>query len=249
MIVIGTQAQGAAKRRFLQLPDGFSYHKGEWLESSEDPLLSPTAFLIEQPAGSVLAPHFHKQNQFQVMVDGGGTIGRHGLAPITVHYAGAYSGYGPLIAGPEGIKYFTIRAVFEKGAMMVATDRDRMIRGPKRQVSTEPHQPFDEAALAALAAPQCVDLVALAPDGLAVQVWRLPPNTEARPLSPNGGSGQFQMVLAGALRHHNALLRRWEMRFISNDEAAQALAADEAGAEVLILQMPPKAGEYQPASL
>lgn len=244
MIAIGTQAQGAAKRRFLQLPDGFSYYKGEWLESSEDPLLSPTAFLIEQPAGSVLAPHFHKQNQFQVMVDGGGTIGRHDIAPITVHYAGAYSGYGPLIAGPAGIKYFTIRAVFEKGAMMVATERERMIRGPKRQVSTAPYQPMNEVSLAALTVAQSVDLVAPASDGLAVQAWRLPPGGQAMPLAPTGGSGQFQMVLSGGLRHQDALLRRWEMRFVSADEPAQRLDAGQAGAEVLILQMPLKAAEY-----
>lgn len=39
MIVIGTRAHGEARRRFLQLADGFSYHKGEWLETDQNPLL------------------------------------------------------------------------------------------------------------------------------------------------------------------------------------------------------------------
>jgi hypothetical protein len=132
MIVTGTRAHGELRRRFLQLPSGFCYHKGEWMESGDDPLLSPTMFLVEQPAGKVLPTHWHRENQFQVVVGGGGTMGRHEIAPIMVHYAGAYSGYGPIIAGPEGVKYFTIRAVFEQGAMMAATQLESMIRGPKR---------------------------------------------------------------------------------------------------------------------
>lgn len=244
MIVVGTRTHGDARRRFLQTPSGFSYHKGEWLESGEDPQLSPTAFLIEQPAHTVLPTHFHQQNQFQVMVDGGGTLGRHEIGPILVHYAGAYTGYGPIVAGPNGVKYFTIRAVYEKGAMMVATQRDRMIRGPKRHVSVGPYLPLGEAGLAALAAPDCLDLVAPAADKLAVQVWRLPPGSRALALDPAGSSGQFQMVLSGGLRHAEAELERHEMRFASADEGAQTLVAGDRGAEVLLLQIPPKAAEY-----
>lgn len=247
MIVVGTRAHGDARRRFLQLPSGFSYHKGEWLESGEDPQLSPTAFLVEQPGDTVLPPHFHQQNQFQVVVDGGGTLGRHDIGPITVHYAGAYTGYGPLIAGPQGVKYFTIRAVYEKGAMMVATQRDRMIRGPKRHVSVGPFLPVGEAGLAGLSAPDRVDLVAPASDKLAAQVWRLPPGARALALDPAGSSGQFHMVLSGTLRHGGAEIGRHEMIFASADEGAQQLVAGDRGAEVLLLQIPPKAAEYAAA--
>jgi hypothetical protein len=174
MIVTGTRAHGELRRRFLQLPSGFCYHKGEWMESGDDPLLSPTMFLVEQPAGKVLPTHWHRENQFQVVVGGGGTMGRHEIAPIMVHYAGAYSGYGPIIAGPEGVKYFTIRAVFEQGAMMAATQLESMIRGPKRQVSTDRYQPLGEAGLAGLTGARCVDLIEPAADKLAAQVWQLP---------------------------------------------------------------------------
>jgi hypothetical protein len=244
MIVTGTRAHGEMRRRFLQLPDGFAYHKGEWMESGEDPLLSPTVFLIEQGAGKVLPTHWHRENQFQVVVGGAGTMGKHHIGPIMVHYAGAYSGYGPIIAGPEGVMYFTIRAVHEQGAMMASRDRDRMVRGPKRQESSDSYQPLDDAAIAALTSPRCIDLIAPAPDKLAAQVWQVPPGGSAQALDPAGSSGQFLMVLAGELQHNGQALHQWETMFVSADEPAQQLQAGTAGAQVLLMQIPPKAGVY-----
>ncbi|HQD84253.1 MAG TPA: hypothetical protein PK929_14455 [Quisquiliibacterium sp.] len=248
MIVLGTRAHGMARRRHLQLPDGFSYHKSEWLETDQNPELSPTAFLIEQPPGTVLAPHFHRQNQFQVMVAGGGTIGRHALGPVTVHYAGAYTGYGPLVAGPQGLSYFTIRAVHDAGAMMVSTDRARMIRGPKRHETTAPHVPLDDVALAALRTVECVDLIAPAADALAVTVTRIPPGAQVALPDPSGSLGQFHMVLAGRIVHDGRALGTWEMVYVSAGEAAPVLCADACGAEVLSLQVPQTAAEYRAAA-
>ncbi len=245
MIVLGTRAQGEARRRFLQLPSGFSYHKGEWLETNQDPLLSPTMFLIEQPADSVLPAHFHRENEFQVMVEGSGTIGRHQIGPIMVHYAGAFTGYGPIIAGVQGVKYFTIRSVFESGAMMVATDRDRMIRGPKRQVHADVYQPLGEAAMAGLDDVQSVELIAVTAEKLAARVWQLPPNGSVLSLDPQGSNGQFHMVLSGHLKQAGQVLRQWETVFVSADEPALLLEAGAGGAEVLMMQMPVKASEYR----
>jgi hypothetical protein len=39
---------------------------------------------------------------------------------VVVHYAGAFTGYGPLIAGPQGITYFTLRPVCESGFIPLA---------------------------------------------------------------------------------------------------------------------------------
>ena len=44
----------------------------------------------------MIRPHFHVQDQFQVVAEGGGTLGRHAVAPIHVHYASRHTGYGPL---------------------------------------------------------------------------------------------------------------------------------------------------------
>ena len=244
MIVHGTRAHGEARRRFLQLPSGFSYHKGEWLETGQSPALSPTMFLIEQPPNSVLPAHFHRENEFQVMVEGGGTIGRHQIGPIMVHYAGAFTGYGPITAGAQGVKYFTIRSVFEAGAMMVDTDRDRLIRGPKRQVHADAYHPLGEAGLATRRDTNHVDLIELTAEKLAARVWQLPPGGRSFSFDPAGSSGQFHMILSGQLLRAGEVLREWETVYVSADEPALLLEAGATGAEVLMMQMPVKAKEY-----
>ena len=111
MIAIGTRAHGETRRRPIPVLND-TFFKAEWLETPDNPTLSPTAFLVEQPPNTTLVPHFHKNNQFQLFVDGSGTIGRHPIGPVTVHYAGAFTGYGPLVSGSNGIKYFTcVRSV------------------------------------------------------------------------------------------------------------------------------------------
>ena len=91
MIVTGTRAHGLTKRRPIDV-NGTTFYKSEWMECGADPALSPTVFLVEQPPNTELVSHFHRQNQFQLFVDGAGSIGRETLGAVTVHYAGAYTG-------------------------------------------------------------------------------------------------------------------------------------------------------------
>jgi hypothetical protein len=242
MIVLGS-ASHAEKRRRQVVVDGDVYYKSEWLESGQDPLLSPTVFLVEQPPDTSLLAHFHAENQFQVFVQGDGRIGSHAIRALTVHYAGAYTGYGPLISGPEGLFYFTIRSVFETGTMAV-TDRSKMVRGPKRHFSTEPVPVAAAETLAALAAVETDDLIPMQPDGIAARVLRLPAGAQASSFDPAGGGGQFHVVLNGTLLHDDAVLGRWESVFVSNDENAYVITAGGSGLEVLCLQLAPKDPVY-----
>jgi hypothetical protein len=242
MIVYGNAGLADTHRRMVDVK-GEAFFRSEWLESSQDPWLSPTVFMVEQPPNATLPGHFHGENQFQVFVDGEGRIGTHTIGPVTVHYAGAYSGYGPLIAGPLGVKYFTIRAVYETG-MMSSSDSSKMIRGPKRHLVTEPQAPADTAALAALRGIEKDELIALQPDGIAVSVLRVPAGESASGLDPAGGGGQFFVVLGGQLLHGGTALHRWESMFVSSDEAAVSVCAGEGGLEVLCLQMAPKDPTY-----
>lgn len=70
----------------------------------------PQAYLVGQSAGSVLPPHFHEVDQFQVVAGGSGTLGRHAVVLGSVHYADRYTPYGPLAAhADDGLWYFTLR--------------------------------------------------------------------------------------------------------------------------------------------
>ncbi|MCC2676818.1 MAG: hypothetical protein K0R58_3765 [Ramlibacter sp.] len=239
-------ASHAQQRRRVRHITGRDFHKSEWMESGEDPILSPTVFLVEQPPHATLYSHFHGENQFQVVVQGSGTIGPHPLQPLTVHYAGAYTGYGPIVAGDEGLFYFTLRPVFEAGSKKTV---EEMVRGPKRHMTSAPHDELDAAALKAIAATEAHELIALQGDGLAATVLRLPPDASARGLDPAKGGGQFFLVLGGSLQFQDHSLKRWETVFLSADEQPLEIRAGGDGLELLCLQVAPKDPLYLEAKL
>ena len=51
------------------------------------------------------------------MVGGHGTLGLHEVRPVTVHFTGAHTAYGPIRASQDaGVWYFTLRNGFDPGA-------------------------------------------------------------------------------------------------------------------------------------
>lgn len=236
MIALGTAERGAVRRRFMRLNNGFEYHKGEWLES-EPGTLSPTAFLVEQGPHSVLPTHFHVQNEFQVVVRGSGTFGRHPVRSIGVHYAGAYTGYGPIIAGEEGLAYFTIRSVLESGAFFLPQEREDLKPGPRLQRYGEPIDLAGEDDLRSLSAPVARDVIPCE-GGMVARTWLLPPGAPLTDMPDPASTGHFVMVLSGSLVHAGSSLRHLEMVFVSPDETAAHLAAGPDGVHLLLMQIP-----------
>lgn len=243
MIAFGNQVTRDRTRREMAVPDAdFSIHKAEWMESGDDPVLSPTIFLIEQPPRSTVVAHFHKNNQFQLFVDGSGEIGRYALGPVVVHYAGAFTPYGPLVAGPEGLKYFTIRAVREQGGYL-PTDLENRQRGPRRHEQTDP-----------ILVPEAGDLLAL---DTAVERILIPADTglEARTISlpPQGlfegrhtpeSEGQFVVVLAGTVEAADRKLGLWESLYVPASDPFPAIVAGPDGAHLVALSPPRRDPAY-----
>ena len=77
----------------------------------------PLASLNQQDPGAFSATHFHVVDQFQVIVDGKGTLGRHDLAPYGIHFSRAYTPYGPLSSDAiTGMVLFVMRAHHDPGS-------------------------------------------------------------------------------------------------------------------------------------
>lgn len=242
MIAVGTRALAQQRRRPIPVMDS-TFYKGEWMEAGEDPRLSPTVFLAEQPPDYNLAMHFHRQNQFQLFVAGSAHLGREPLSPVTVHYAGAYTGYGPLLSGPQGLQYFTIRPVFDTGMIPATEAREKMVRGPKRHTQTVLGEPWSEERLQALVQPE--DRFAIAPDrGLAVRHVRLPPSCPFELAQVAHSIGLFMFVLSGTADTVGQTLTLWESVFASVDEQL-TLRAGPRGAEIVLLHVPPTEAAYQ----
>ena len=236
MIAFGTRAHSETRRRQIPVMED-TFHKGEWMETGEDPRLSPIVFLAEQPPDYQLIPHFHRQNQFQLFVHGSGTIGPHRVDPVTIHYAGAYTGYGPLLSGDEGLKYFTIRAAFDTGLIPVSEARANMVRGPKRHDQAAIGAPWDSAQLAGLREAQ-QEWPIEPKDGLGAQHARLPAGAAMALQCIAGSCGQFVFVLAGSARVRGHELGVWESVFVTPEERDVAVEAGEGGAEIVCLHMP-----------
>ena len=201
----------------------------------------PQAFLVEQSGGFTLRAHFHPQHQFQLVAAGDGLIGRHKLAPFALHYTSPESGYGPIVSGPDGLSYFTLRAVTSKGAHYLPESRSEMKPGlEKRQVTIDPPAVSHSAALRSRSTPITETLIEPQADGLAAWLLRVPPQGEVHAPAVPGG-GRFYVVAAGAMLSGGERYTRLSPVFVSAGERSFAASADEEGLEVMVLQFPVQA--------
>lgn len=210
----------------------------DFVEAPPGAPCEPQAFVVEQSPGAIVHPHFHQVDQFQVAIEGSGTLGRHALKPLTVHFAGAHTGYGPILPGPHGLKYLTARARADvSGALFLPAAKARMQPRPRRNRFAGPIETSDPAALAARR-DVAVETAMEEPDGLGVWFVRLPPGAEAALPPPGEGDGETLWIAAGALKLAGAWHDCGTAAFVSPDEPAQTVAAGPGGAEVLVLRYP-----------
>ena len=235
MVKIGTVKSYQETRRDLLDRKGVSYFRGEWLQTTKDEIFSPTVFLIGLSPGMVLDTHFHRQDQFQFFTEGKGSLGPHVLEPGSVHYVNGYTGYGPMIAGPEGLSYLTIRCINESGALYIPDDMDKMVRRPKcqkvgitelrRDLNSEDDSGFET-------------VFSSENSSMSAKVFNLGPSSSIMGPDP-AGHGQYCIVLDGSLNHEGQELKNWEHVFVGGDDAeAYTINSGKEGLRVLVLQFP-----------
>jgi hypothetical protein len=229
VIRTGTIEKAREGRKHHTLPNGTGYWRNGLITSAPDAPLSPQAFLVEQDPNTVIEPHFHQENEFQVVVEGTGFLGRHVVEPVRVHYAGAHTSYGPITAGPKGLSYFTLRARSDPGAQFLPGARDRMQKGPRRHLLARAHAPSGT-----LAGSEVIDLWEPQPDGVGAWIVRLGPNGAASAPGQTQAT-RYLLVIGGVLLFNGERLPRFATAF--TDEVAALRASDE-GVELLVLQFP-----------
>lgn len=230
-------AAAAADSRRQHTLDGVTYWRTDYFNTAGE---APQAFIVEKSPGDVSRPHFHRENEFQVFVRGAGLFGRHAVRAYAVHYSGAYTGYGPIVPGEQGLAYFTLRDRHDSAAFYLPESMPRMRRVPKTFRLSEP-VPVDPSQLATLDAVQTVPVLAREADGLASVLLRVPARQQALAPAPQGSGGQFLVVVGGSLQSAGEALGVHSCIAVAADEDAFALRAGDAGAEVLVLQFPRRA--------
>jgi hypothetical protein len=231
MMRTGTLEGGSGTRRHQTLANGTGFWRTDLIASVPERGWAPQAFLVEQDPDSVILPHFHQRDEFQVVVDGEGTFGRHEVRPISVHYAGRHTGYGPITARGKGLSYFSLRAVADPGARFLPEARNEMLKLPKRHMLAEPVDP------AALEVP-VKELFPPQPDGLAAWMLRLAPRASMVPPRHGAGGARFYVVLAKDVSLKGERLGRLATVFCAAEERDFEMRAGEAGATILALQFP-----------
>ena len=191
----------------------------------------PQAYLVEQPANATVPPHFHDTDQFQVFVAGAASFGKQMVRPLSLHYAGGHTPYGPIVTTDESAHYFTLRANWDSGAKPMPQSRDRL--KPVRRC----HRLAEDIAAADMPAGRA-DVLPAEADGLGAALFRLAPGqTEALDLNVAGG-GQYALVTAGSVTHDGADLAEHSCLYRFAEEAPLTLTAGPAGAAVLLMQFP-----------
>jgi hypothetical protein len=217
---------------------GEDRHKGE----RPDPTApSPIAYLVEQGPHTQLRAHFHEADQFQIFVSGDGRIGAHEAAPGKGHFAGPFSGYGPIVAGEAGLAYMTLRNAYDPGAQWLPEniERIRPKRSMRREVLFESAPPADGSSLQGLREVEVRQIVAQQEDGLAAWSFLLPPDASATGPGADAGGGQFWLVMAGQMVDpEQGLLDRLSMAFVRPNEGPYRVMAGPAGLNVLVMQFP-----------
>jgi hypothetical protein len=191
------------------------------------------AFLVVRPfAGARIEPHFHDVDQFQVVVQGDGRIGKKAVKPITFQYADAFTPYGPIIAADHGLSFFTLRNISSGGFWAMPGNKHEMPGRAGRNIEglfdlAQGVPARGEATREHLMPPQA--------DGVQAIGIRLGAGATAEGLA-HEGKGQFYLVCAGSLMAEGRELPERSVLRVEPQDQAITLAAGPEGAQVLALQ-------------
>ena len=227
----GTISGGGGTWRTEYVPPKFP-------QPGEESFPVPQAFSIEQSPQSMSLPHFHDEDQFQVIPAGAGTLGRHAVGGISIHYTNRQTGYGPIVAGENGVTYFTLRQIATEAVWFLGDGHKPERDAAKRQETAGPLTVKSAAELKSLKAAETEEVIKPHADGLASWLVRVPANaTVASPVHPEG-TGRYIMVINGTLLLQGQELPAFTPVFVSHDEKNFSLTAGDGGLEVLVLQYP-----------
>ena len=239
MILAQSLAAVRAQRTQRVLPDGRAIWVSQVFPPSGAMPETPMAALVEQLPHTIIPTHFHAVNQFQVVVEGQGTLGKRAVHPWTVHYTNGFTGYGPLCADAAGMAFFTLRNRWDaEGARYFPAGQSFMQPAPKRHHLVGPLLPSSTAALHSRQQATCDVVLAQEDDGLAAWFLRLGPNMHVHAADPVHGGGQYLLVARGTLRHAGAMLPRLSCLYVSPDTGPFVLQSGAEGLEILLLQFP-----------
>lgn len=226
-----------ANRKQREIPGGYAW-RTNFIMPPEGVKDAPMAFLAEGTPGRVIRPHFHDVDQFQVIVSGGGALGKHGLKIHAVHFSHAHTPYGPLVANHEGLGFLTLRAQWDPGAQYLPESREKL-------KSVQGRKPWQITEMPKFDGPGEVNVHTFSQirndEGLAAWALSLKPHAQTAVPDPAASGGQYIIVTRGSLTYQGKEYQAIAIAFVKPDEGAFPLVAGPQGVEALVLNYPRQA--------
>lgn len=181
---------------------------------------------------SIIPPHFHDVDQFQLVIEGRGRCGKQAWKPGAFYYSDAYASYGPIVASDGGLVIFTLRAAAASGQYEMPQSR-HLIPGPAGKAKLGQ---FDiERSLPSEGVTQFE--LASRPDGVLVLGLQCAPGASLDNLpEPSSGGGQYIVVVNGSLIMEDRALPPFAVMFVSAGEDMPTFHAGPDGANIALFQ-------------
>lgn len=235
MPVIKAYEEVKAGKKTRNPPGGGTAWRTDFLRPPEGVIDHPMAFLAEGTPHRVIKPHFHEVDQFQVIVSGGGVIGKHPLSLNAVHFSRAHTPYGPLTGAEEGVGFLTLRAQWDPGAQYLDKDKEKLKAVPNRKPWQATEAPKFEGN-----ADVNIHVFNEIRDerGLAAYSLKLAPGAETAGPDASKGNGQYIIVTKGSLNYQGKEYKAISIGFTKPDEGYFPIVAGPDGVEALVLNFP-----------
>jgi rubredoxin len=231
---IAAYADVKADKKTRNPPGGGTSWRTDFMRPPEG-VKEPMAFLAEGTPHRVIKPHFHEVDQFQVIVSGGGVIGKHPLSLHAVHFSRAHTPYGPLTGADEGVGFLTLRAQWDPGAQYIPAAKEKLVSVPNRN----PWQVTEAPKFEGNADVNIHPFSEIKDDrGLAAYSLKLAPGAQTAGPDASKGNGQYLIVTKGSVNYQGKEYKAISIGFTKPDEGYFPIIAGPEGCEALVLNFP-----------
>jgi rubredoxin len=225
------------------LANGQFAWRTDFIKRPEDKSVdTPMAFLAEGSANRVLRVHFHEVDQFQVIYNGAGAMGKHPVGPGAVHFSRAYTPYGPISYSDKGLGFITLRAHRDPGAQYLPESREVLDKVANRtpwQITAFPDFNINPGERGV--AMKALDGLK-GNDGLAGFSVKMNAGAKAYAPDPSKGDGQYILVMKGGILHEDKIKKDLTVIWVGKNDGPFELVAGPDGMEGIILNFPVPGG-------
>ena len=231
---IASHDEVRSTRKQREVPTGLAW-RTNFLTPPEGVVDEPVAFLVEGTPARVIRPHFHENDQFQVVMSGGGTLGKHKLAVHAVHFSRAHTPYGPIVFGADGLSFLTLRAHWDPGAQYLPDSREKLEQVKERK----PWQMTEAPSFGGDDAVNVHEFADIKDErGLAAFSLSLKPHAAAAAPDASLSGGQYIIITRGSLTYQDKEYKAISIAFVKPGEGPWQLVAGAEGLEALVLNYP-----------